>query len=74
MMGRLRTLCMQISAIARVKGGGGDRDFTEYRFCNDKTLSDPPNPGHFCPGSFLAWVVSAWVVVAQFLGGSFRPR
>ena len=37
-------------------GGGGERetgvltslDFTEYRFCNDKTLSDPPSPGmHF---------------------------
>ena len=30
-------------------GGGGETgvltslDFTEYRFCNDKTLSDPPS-------------------------------
>ena len=32
--------------------------------------------GHLLPesGSFRPWVVSAWVVSAQFGGGSFRPR
>ena len=42
--------------------GGGGRNFSEYRFCNDKTLSDPPILGRFVLGRFgpiLGWVVSA---------------